>query len=205
MAILEEGDEKAIFRGRRYVRIADYRFQIAPKFKTLERKLTLSSREEGHELNGVAVLERDWRRIAMMGAGFRDADILVIFVPMEQSEEWNITEEQARRWPCALSYEVNEQTGRLQRWRLVLYNLPAITITKIAEVAMLPWVLNLTLEVYLGGLYMLAGQVSEDGWPRGKLAYLLPIGHWNGKTPRVFGFASWLEVDQKKVMWPRKN
>ena len=124
---------------------------------------------------------------------------------MQHFEEWNITEEQARRWPCALSYEVNEQTGTLQRWRLVLYNLPPPTITRIAEIATLPWVLNLELEVYFGGLYMPEGLVSKDGWPRGKIAYLLPMKHWNGKTPRIFGFAAWLEVEQKKIMLPRKN
>ena len=33
MAALEEDGATAIFGGRRYVQISDYRFQIAPKFR----------------------------------------------------------------------------------------------------------------------------------------------------------------------------
>lgn len=198
MAVLDKEGAEAVFEGKRYVLIPNYQFQVDLQFKSLERKVTLSLRDQENELDGVAAFKGSPRRITMMGVRPRDAEILVIFATLDEREraEWGVTEEQARRWPCRLDYEADEQTGNLERWRLVL-DIPREEIARIVDIATSPGVHELTLAVHLIGLYMPEGEVSEKRWPRANLAYLLPKSFWGAKIPRVYGYASWLVVNQR--------
>lgn len=199
IAVLENEGARAVFKGKRFVLIPNYDFWISSVFRSLERKITLSfSSGEVTDLDGIAAFDSDSNRIRMMGTREQAADILVIFATLDEGEraDWGVTAEQAKRWPCRLDYESDEQTGVLRRWRLVL-DIPWPVIGRIAEIATLTGIDKLKLEVHLSGLYMPEREVSKDGGARTNLAYLLPKSHWGGKSPKVYGYATCLQVDQR--------
>ncbi len=197
--VLENEGARAVYRGRHYVRIPEYRFSIPLILKGIERTLTMSTSGESNEVEGVAVFDVSRRRLQMIGAIYRQVGVLVYFVVpgSSGSEDLSHLTEQQRSWywPCKLDYEANEFSGRLERWRLVIC-IPHEQILRIPEIVIMPHVNKLQFDVHLTGLYVPERKLSDQGSPRGDRAYLLPKSYWGKKTPRLLGYVSSLSIEQ---------
>src|SRR5271170_5652691 len=150
-ARLEDNGARAVYKGRRYVRVPDCKFYVCAKLKSIDRSYRLSLGDESSDVSGVATFEGH-QRIKMMGRHYRAADILVVFTTLEhyEREKWHISNEHMKRWPCRLDYEADAHTG-VVRWRLVL-DLPADEIERIVEISTTMGVYGLSLSISLGGL-----------------------------------------------------
>lgn len=197
-ADLDSDGVHATFKGNRYALVPNYSFQISPQLKSVSRTINLSCGDERGYVEAIATFEGSKRRITMMGTPYRDAEILLFFTTLDNyaRDAWRVTTEQQRRWPCSLAYEADSQTDILTKWRLVV-DVPAPEVMRIAEIAATKGTSDMRLEMYLGGLYAPEAEWRSDGCPSGDLAYLLPTDHWGEKTPKAFGYVSWLEVEQQ--------
>ena len=135
------------------------------------------------------VLEDEGARA--VGTLYRQVEVLVFFAVSGEAGSENLSHltEQQRGW------EANERSARLERWRLVI-GLPPEQIARIPEIATMPHVNNLQLDVHLTGLFVPERKLSDRGWPRGDRAYLLPKSYWGEKTPRLLGYVSSLSIEQ---------
>ncbi len=211
-AVIKDDGATAIFRGRRYTRLDDYRFGITLKMRRFEWEFSTlgiigASTDTNHGLHGYASMQGSHANIRVMGERATD-EIGVSFgpPPTEQRdiETWGevAKETLGQHMSCRLTYEKGTYEGAVGRWGLHVL-MPEPLRLELIELAKRPGTLDLTLDISLDKVYV--RQVNARGGPQSKIGYLLPLSHYKKYHCEARGYVWDLKAEGAKTLLPRST